>query len=225
MPPPLGSYWFLVHDVVFHGAGFDAVLIPLRSKEEGERPRTCPNCRARLNRSQRQEDPNDTTTLIEFKEWVLNSQLWLDLFTFENFKSGCKLVFLMSVAALTAVLTFTKNLLPLLNRCLLSLGVVIQKSTPFLLACLDSFNKIIGATFLIINRIWSDVIQWVKSGPAPQKKPAITLKGAEYWSRQEIKRSEDSGTGNLYLKGPGGGGAPRYPYLRRDINRPYMQDH
>ena len=82
-------------------------------------------------------------------EWWVRTKPYL---TMENLVKCSKLVLLLGLAAITGLFHFMKNLLPMLNKTLLELGNLIQKFMPFLLAVLDTFNKIIGATFLMIHR-------------------------------------------------------------------------
>ena len=82
-------------------------------------------------------------------EWWVRTKPYL---TMENLFKCSKLVLLLGLAAITGLFHFMKNLLPMLNKTLLELGNLIQKFMPFLLAVLDTFNKIIGATFLMIHR-------------------------------------------------------------------------
>jgi len=146
--------------------------------------------------------------------------------TAENFVRCVKLILLLGLAALTGLYHLACNFLPAVNKTLLALGTLIQKATPFLMACLDTINKIIGATFLMIHRIWTDFYHGPRSQPPPRPTiKALDMPGTRYWSRQSVSERENLTSGNLYLEGQQTSGErPRYPYLRRDVNRPYMRE-
>ena len=72
-------------------------------------------------------------------EWWARSKPYL---TVENFVRCTKLALLLGLAAANGLYYLAGNLLPALNKTLLALGTLIQKATPFLLACLDTVNKV-----------------------------------------------------------------------------------
>lgn len=237
--PPFGPFWFLVDAVIFHQSGFDLRVRILRSRmdhiDEGSVSSMCPNCKHNLQESSSQSPSSSTDpmnisdiaatlqrrfqTFFAPDEWWVRTKPYL---TMENAVKCTKLLLLLVLAAATGVYHFAQNLLPALNKTLLALGTVIQKATPFLLACLDTVNKVIGATFLMIHRVWSDFYH----GPRPQpaaaaRRPALEMAGTRYWARQNITVRDNLTTGNLYLEGPD---RPKYPYLRKDVNRPYLRE-
>lgn len=233
--PALGHYWFLVDRVLFHKFGFDLAVRILRSREDDmsfqPSRKSCPNCHYKLD----SDDINDDSTLSvsdiannwqqQFKDLVAPDEWWTKVrpyLTFANLVKSLKLLLLLCLAAVTGLVAFIQNIIPMLNKTLLALGTVIQKSTPFMLGCLDTINKVIGATFLMINRLWADLYHGPKTNlPPPQpSRPAIDLPGTRYWARQNLTdRDADRSSTLRALEGP----TPRYPYLRSDIKRPYLR--
>jgi len=241
LAPPFGHYWFLVDRVLFHKSGFDLAVRVLRSKEEAadnNNTKVCPKCHHRLDQSTNQE--NDTSLLAmsadlamswrqQFTELMAPKVWWAKVgpyLTWENLVQSVKFGLLLCLAAATGLVTFIQNLLPMLNKTLLALGTVIHKATPVMLACLDTVNKVIGATFLMINRFWADLYHGPRPTAAPPaaaalrhqpQRPAIDLPGTRYWARQNVS-DRDNNRDRLGLEGP----TSRYPYLRSDIKRPYL---
>jgi len=237
--PPLGHYWFLVDAVIFRKTGFDLNLRILRSREDEEKSiaRICPKCNHNLDSSPDASNSSDDTMNIsdiaaslqrQFQGFFAPDEWWVrtkPYLTMENLVKCSKLVLLLGLAAITGLFHFMKNLLPMLNKTLLELGNLIQKFMPFLLAVLDTFNKIIGATFLMIHRLWTDLYHGpqVRQSAGSQRPRALDMPGTRYWSRQNVSETDNKVMGSLYaLEGPGSSQRPKYPYLRRDVNRPYL---
>ena len=206
--PPFGHYWFLIDKVLFHKTGIDFVVRVLRSKEEEIQRKTCPHCKERLDNQEAFSVSNLATSCQEqVSELFTPSSWWTSLksyLTWSNVVKMAKFSFLLTMAAITGLMQFIQNMVPLLNRTLLALGSVVQQSMPFLLGCLDTLNKVIGATFLMLNRMWKDTVN---------KRPAEASR-----ERLEDKSSRRQVNPSLGLP------VPSYPYLRKDINRPYLKN-
>lgn len=235
-PPPFGTYWFLVDNIIFlQQGGVEFILRQLREKENVNSGtlKSCPKCGTTLDQS-----TNSSTSQIETElslnelardlqnkfigffgqpsEWWENAKPHLSL---SNVIKVFKLIVLLLVALVTGIGTFVQALVPKVNKTIFALSHFIGQSMPFMLACLDTINKVIGGFFLLFTMMWKDMIYGKRpnnSIPAglQQEKSQLSLQhSSKSTSFPTIQRGEN----NPYLT------KPRYPYMRSEVQRPYQK--
>ena len=145
-------------------------------------------------------------------EWWENAKPHL---TLSNVIKVLKLIVLLLVALVTGIGTFVQALVPKINKTIFALSHFLGQSMPFLLACLDTINKVIGGFFLLITMMWKDMVYGRSPGNFPQglqqEKSQLSLQHKT--SFPTIERGEN----NPYKR------TPKYPYLRSEVQRPYRK--
>lgn len=234
--PPLGTYWFLVDNIILpQKGGIQFILRALREKETNVTGniKSCPKCGSHLDQtsdSNSSEVSNTELSLNELardlqgrfigvfgqpSEWWENAKPHL---TISNVIKIFKLIVLLLVALVTGIGTFLQALVPKVNKTIFALSHFLGQSMPFLLACLDTINKVIGGFFLLFTMMWKDMIYGrSQSNISPglqQEKSQLSLQhNPKSTNFPTIERGEN----NPYIR------KPRYPYLRSEVQRPYRK--
>ena len=234
-PPPFGRYWFLVDNVIFSPKG--GIQFILRILREKENVRTsalkeCPKCGSPLDQNLESNPPksedevlslNDLARELQNKftgvfgqpsEWWENTKPHL---TLSNVIKISKLIILLIVALITGIGTFIQTLVPKVNKTIFALSHFLGQSMPFLLACLNTFNKIIGGFFLIFTMMWKDMIYGKRPNNAGIQHEKSQLSLEDSSSKSTNFPTVERGANNPYIR------KPRYPYLRNEIQRPYYK--
>lgn len=235
--PPFGRYWFLVDNLISSGnVGIQFALRPLREKETNVTGniKSCPKCGSVLDQttnSSSSEIDNSELSVNELardlqgrfigvfgqpSEWWENAKPHL---TISNVIKVFKLMVLLLVALVTGIGAFIQALVPKVNKTIFALSHFLGQSMPFLLACLDTINKVIGGFFLLITMMWKDMVYGRSPGNnipqgLKQERSQLSLQhNPKSTSFPTIERGEN----NPYIR------KPRYPYLRSEVQRPYRK--
>ena len=232
--PALGHYWFIVDNIIFPPkGGLEFSLKLLREKEALISVKTCPKCGASLDQTSESNASyaeNSDLSLNELardcqskfisvfgqpSEWWENAKPHLSI---SNVIKLFKLIVLLLVALVTGIGTFVQTLVPKVNKTIFALSHFLGQSMPFLLACLDTINKVIGGLFLLFTMMWKDMIYGKNSSPnsipqgLQQPKSQLSL---QHSSKSTKFPTIERGENNPYKR------TPRYPYLRNEVQRPY----
>ena len=215
--------------------GIQFILRVLREKETNVTGniKSCPKCGSLLDQtsdSSLSEVSNTELSLNELArdiqgrfigvfgqptEWWENAKPHL---TISNVIKVFKLIVLLLVALVTGIGTFVQVLVPKVNKTIFALSHFLGQTMPFLLACLDTINKVIGGFFLLFTMMWKDMIYGRNQSNAPsglqQEKGPLSLQhNPKATNFPAIERGEN----NPYIR------KPRYPYLRSEVQRPYRK--
>ena len=174
--PTFGRYWFLVDNIIFPpNGGIVFILRILRERENliFGKVKTCPKCgwsldepqissiskveasELSLNELARDLQSKFVSVFGQPSEWWENAKPHL---TLQNIIKIFKLFVLLLVALVTGIGTFIQAILPKINKTIFALSHFMGQSMPFLLACLDTINKVIGGLFLLFTMMWKDII-------------------------------------------------------------------
>ena len=145
-------------------------------------------------------------------EWWDNAKPHL---TISNIVKIVKLVTLLVVALISGTGTFLQTIVPKINKTIFALSHLLTQSMPFLLACVETFNRTIGGFFLLLTMVWKDLIYRKRPHePAEEKNEQLSLKCSPTSTNFP---AVERGVNNPYIR------KPRYPYLRNEIQRPYYK--
>jgi hypothetical protein len=139
------------------------------------------------------------TDIIAPSEWWTEARPHL---TFVNLLKLGKFFLILLLAAISGTANFLMYALTHTNRFVHELSGFMRSATPFLMACLDSVNRLFAGFFTLIAMVWRDARR-----PTASEAPRQTSERLTY-ETNESRRN--------FLEGPS------YPYERRDVNRPYF---
>lgn len=208
----MGHYWFIINSTNLdanHRLTFDLrILRPVAGGDQNVSGAKCPHCgKLPIQDSMQKDDPLNLSEIASQLQWkfrdvIKPTEWWTDVkphLTLDNVLKTIKFVFVLVLAAVSGTANFILHIASHTDRIVHALSGLIRTCTPFLLACVDTFNRVIAGFFTLIAMMWKDVRR-------PQ----------ENANRLAYERNDSAR--NKFLEGP-----TSYPrYRPAGVNRPYL---
>lgn len=205
----IGHYWFMIESA-YLGPKFVVfqlkILRPVSYKDSIS-TKKCPHCgKLPIEEDSSTEDSLNLSEIArnlqsKFQDIFTPTEWWTEAkphLTFANLVKCGKFLIVLLLAGISGLGNFLMYMASHTNRFVFALSGFMKASTPFLLACVDTFNRIIAGFFTLIAMMWKDVRR--------PENPQETSNRLAY-ERNEARKK--------FLEGP------NMPY-RRDVNRPYL---